>query len=107
MLVASSVAAQTEPEPEKDTGDAGGWEFQLAPLYIWFAGIEGNASLGPVNAPVNLSFGDVLENLSGIFTLHFEARKSKWSLFTDGMHLQLKPGTTLPKIGRASCRERV
>lgn len=98
LLVASSVAAQTEPEPEpeKDTGDAGGWEFQLAPLYIWFAGIEGNASLGPVNAPVSLSFGDVLENLSGIFTLHFEARKNKWSLFTDGMHLQLEPGTTLP-----------
>ena len=96
LLLASSAAAQTEPESEKETGDTGGWEFELAPLYIWFAGIEGNASIGPVNAPVSLSFGDVLENLSGVFTLHFEARKSKWSLFTDGMHLQLEPETTLP-----------
>jgi hypothetical protein len=98
LIVSASAVAQTEPEPEPEKApvDTGGWEFRLAPLYIWFAGLEGSAGIGPVNAPVNLSFGDVLENLSGIFTLHFEARKSKWSLFTDGMHLRLEPGTTLP-----------
>ena len=96
LLVAASAAAQTEQEPAEDTVEAGGWQFELAPLYIWFAGLEGDASIGPVNAPIRLSFGDVLENLSGIFTLHFEAKKNKWSFFTDGMHLQLEPGTTLP-----------
>lgn len=95
FLVAASAAAQTEPEPEKDAVDTGGWQFELAPLYIWFAGLEGNASVGPVNTPISMSFGDVLDNLSGILTLHFEARKSRWSLFTDAMHLQLRPGTTL------------
>lgn len=97
LLVATSVAAQTdqEQESEEKASEPNGWEFQLAPLYIWFAGLEGNASVGPVNAPVNLTFGDIFDNLSGIFTLHFEARKSKWTLFTDGMHLQMKPGTTL------------
>ena len=38
---------------------------------------------GPVMAPVNIAFDDVLSNLSGAFTLHFEARKNKSTSFKD------------------------
>ena len=94
LLVATAAVGQTTSE--NDSANSNDWEFKLAPLYIWFAGIEGDAGLGPVSAPVNITFSDVLENLSGIFTLHFEARKSKWNIFADGMHLEISPSATLP-----------
>ena len=94
LLVATAAVGQTTSE--NDSANSNDWEFKLAPLYIWFAGIGGDAGLGPVSAPVNITFSDVLENLSGIFTLHFEARKSKWNIFADGMHLEISPGATLP-----------
>lgn len=94
LLVATAAVGQTTSED--DSVSSNDWEFKLAPLYIWFAGIDGDVGLGPISAPVNITFGDVLDNLSGIFTLHFEARKSKWNIFADGMHLKITPGTTLP-----------
>ena len=92
-MFATAAGAQTDQQGEN--GDPDDWEFKLTPLYIWFAGLDGDASIGPVNAPINVSFSDVLENLDAIFTIHFEARKSRWTLITDGMWLQLKPEATL------------
>lgn len=94
LLLVSKAVAQTDEPSEEESAD--GWQFRLAPLYIWFAGIEGDATLGPVTAPVEITFSDALENLDAIFTLAFEARKRRWSLFTNGFHLQLKPESTLP-----------
>jgi len=94
LLVATAAVAQTTSE--NDSANSNDWEFKLAPLYIWFAGIDGDAGLGPVTAPVDISFGDVFSNLKGIFTFHFEAGKRKWNFFADGMHLKIKPGATLP-----------
>lgn len=67
------------------------WQFTLAPLYIWFAGIEGKSSIGPVTAPLDVSFKDVLDNLDTVFTFHLEARKQKFNLFADYMLLDISP----------------
>ncbi len=94
LTIATGAAGQTGTDSNEEDADA--WRFKLAPLYIWFAGIEGDAGVGPVSGPVNISFGDVFSNLTGIFTFHFEAGKRKWNFFADGMHLKMKPGATLP-----------
>jgi len=93
LTIVTSAVGQTTTEG--DTDDADAWRFKLAPLYIWFAGIEGDVGLGPVTAPVDISFSDVFDNLSGVFTFHFEAGKRKWNFFADGMHLKMDPGATL------------
>lgn len=67
------------------------WQFHLAPLYVWFAGIEGESSLGPVTAPLDISFSDVFNNLEAVFTFHFEARKQNWAAFVDYMLLEVSP----------------
>ena len=92
LTIVTSAVGQTTTESDPDNADE--WRFKLAPLYIWFAGIEGDASIGPVTAPVDVSFGDVLDNLTGIFAFHFEAGKRKWNIFADYMYLELKPGAT-------------
>ena len=87
-----TVAAQGElPEPKSDE-----WQFTVAPLYLWAVGIDGNIGVGPVVAPVNITFDDALSNLSGAFTLHFEARKKKWNVLADDMWVGLSPSASLP-----------
>ena len=61
------------------------WEFHLAPLYIWFAGIGGSSSIGPVTAPLDISFSDprywirparrVVRSLLAIIRLNFKLRE--------------------------------
>ena len=58
---------QDEPIIIPDGTDV--WQFELAPLYIWFAGIGGTSSLDPVTAPLEVSFGEVLDNLDTVLTL--------------------------------------
>jgi hypothetical protein len=87
-----TAAAQGElPESESDE-----WQFTIAPLYLWAVGIDGNIGVGPVTAPVNITFDDALSNLSGAFTLHFEARKKKWNVLADYMWVGLSPSASLP-----------
>jgi hypothetical protein len=92
FAVSGSASAQGElPEAESDK-----WQFTIAPLYLWAVGIDGNIGVGPVVAPVNINFGDALSNLSGAFTLHFEARKKRWNVLADYMWVGLEPSASLP-----------
>jgi len=73
------------------------WEFLLAPLFLWGMSIEGTSTIGPVTAPLNLNFkDDILENMDSVFTIHFEARKGKWTILTEYQTVDLKPTATGP-----------
>ena len=72
------------------------WEFTLAPLFIWGMGIEGTTSTGPVTAPLDIEFKDALENLDGMFTVHFEAKKRDLALFAEYQYTNLGPDAELP-----------
>jgi hypothetical protein len=90
--LAGSAFAQGElPEADSDK-----WQFTIAPLYLWAVGIDGSIGVGPATAPVSIEFSDALSNLSGAFTLHFEARKKKWNVLADYMYVGLEPSATLP-----------
>ncbi len=41
---------------------AGEWKHTLAP-YVWGAGMDGTSAVGPVEADVDVSFGDIWDNL--------------------------------------------
>ena len=101
FLAGTTAIAQDTPENNQDEpviiqDDTDAWQFDLAPLYIWFAGIEGTSSLGPVTAPLDVSFDDVLANLDTVFTFAFEARKHKWGFFVDYMLLDIAPQASTP-----------
>jgi hypothetical protein len=84
--------------------DRDGWHFKLIPLYLWGAGLSGTSvtptRLGPVPAPIDVSFKDALSNLDAAFTFHFEAGKGKWTLLADYSLVDLGPEAKLPN-GRA------
>jgi len=76
--------------------DSEGWNYSVAPLYLWAKNIEGESSLGGNAAPLNLDFkDDILENLDGAFAIHFEARKNNLTLFAEYNYAKLDPSTQL------------
>ena len=44
------------------TALAEGWTYQVAP-YLWGSGLDGEVGIGPVTAPAEASFSDLVENL--------------------------------------------
>jgi hypothetical protein len=77
--VAAQVAAQSERP---------GWAFSFTP-YLWFTGLHGNVGVGPLVAPVDLSFGDVLDNLDIGLMGAFEARRDPWVVRTDMFYVSV------------------
>jgi len=51
----------------------GEWEYVLAPLFLWAQGMEGTSSVGPVTAPLDVTFEDALSN--------FEMKRDALTLF--------------------------
>jgi len=80
---------------ETDTEDR--WKFK-AVIYLWGAGIDGTTQRGN---SLDVSFSDIVSNLSGVFMGAFEARKSKWSLGADLIYLDVEADKT-GTIGQTS-----
>ena len=67
-----------------EQAEEGNWDFNLAPLYVWMADMEGEMGVGPISGYPDIPFGDIFDNLESIFTIHFEAmHRSNWGLFFD------------------------
>ena len=86
MLVASSCiaclafssAAMSEDESNS------GWKWRLAPFYLWAINIEGDTSIGPITAPVDIKLSDVFSDLEGVFTANFEGvNNNRWGFLVD------------------------
>jgi hypothetical protein len=101
-LSALFTAASSAQERSVDDSASGGWEYSVAPLYIWFSGMSGDTTLGPVSAPINVEFKDALDNLEGIFTIRAEARRDNFAMFTDFMYMDLGPEAQTPGGGSVS-----
>ena len=59
------------------------WQFD-ATLYLWGAGIDGTTRTG---GDIDISFGDLWDNLDMAFMGALEARKGKWGLLGDFVYL--------------------
>ena len=78
----SSVSAQSFAARENE------WQF-IASLYGWMSGMSGDTTVKGVDASIDASFGDVLENLDLAFMGSVEAQKGKWGLFLEPMYTGL------------------
>ena len=62
----------------------GGWEYSVAPLYLWGKSVEGSSTFSGKEAPLDLEFrDDILENLEAAFAVHAEARQGDLTLFAE------------------------
>ncbi len=77
------------------------WEFELAPFYFWGASISGDTAIGPVDTPLDVSIGNIIDNLQAIFTVHFEARKNAWGGLLDVTYMDIGNTVTDPTGGQS------
>jgi hypothetical protein len=70
--------------------DAESWDWRVTP-YLWAAGINGDANIGPVRTDVDVGFDDILDALKFGAIFHVEAHQPTYGLFSDIVYLSLEP----------------
>ncbi len=94
------IAGSAMAEDAKSSDDE--WHFTLSPLFLWGMSIDGTSQVGPVNVPLEITFtDDVLENLTSVFTIHFEAQKGDWTLFAEYQYVDLDPSIEISSVASA------
>jgi hypothetical protein len=74
------------------------WDWKLTP-YLWAAGLDGSATVGPVAADVSVDFSDVLDILRGGGLVRFEAQSDRHGFYGDLVYLRLKEEEARDTIG--------
>lgn len=75
--------AITDSTPIPVTGPVeSDWSFRFAP-YAWLTAIDGDIGIGPLTAPVDISFSDTLEDLDMAYMFLVEAGYGRWTLTAD------------------------
>ena len=66
------------------------WEFNLAPLYLWAIAIDGDMGIRGRTTRVSVDFGDIWDNLEGVFTVRFNGLyRKKYGFVFDYNYLDL------------------
>jgi hypothetical protein len=69
--------------------DGDSWQYEFTP-YLFAAGMDGTIGVRGVEADVDLSFSDILDNLDQGFMGFFAARKGRWSYSLEGVYMKLE-----------------
>jgi hypothetical protein len=91
-IIVLSLCSNAKAEEESESG----WEWRLAPLYLWAIQLDGTTSIGPITAPININLGDVFSDVEGVFTANFEGvHNNRWGFIVDFTWVDI------PSISRA------
>ena len=95
FLIAAQAGEPATPDPAINPApESSEWEF-LGAIYAPLMGLEGDIGVAGLTTSVDLSFGDILEELDGGAMLAFEARHNRWSITGDFIWLKLS-GSAMP-----------
>ena len=83
----SPIAAFADADkPKSKLNDE--WHFELKPLYLWFLSLEGDATIPAANSSSGGTSSFDEGQLTSAFSIHFEAGKGDWTIFTDYLYGQ-------------------
>lgn len=69
------------------------WEFNLAPLYLWAIAIDGDLGIRGRTSSASIDFGDIWDNLEGVFTVRLNGLyRKKYGFVFDYNYLDLGTG---------------
>jgi len=88
------------PEQPMQTAEAAAQQpkWLVAP-YLWMIGVNGNVTVRNTKADVDVSFGDLLENLDFALMGRVEYGIDKWGLFFDGVYGSLSDDAKVGQQG--------
>lgn len=82
----SPAAAQSTDAPTTDDR----WLFRVAP-YLWATSLDGNATVAGIESDVDVSFGDILEDLSIAGMLLVDVQKGRFGVAVNGVFARVSP----------------
>jgi opacity protein-like surface antigen len=88
IVVLPVVSAGWPVQGQEATSPSDEWEIRLMP-YVWMLGLDADATVSGLSGSVDLTFGDVLDNLDMTAMGRLEAWKGKWGVTFDGLYLDL------------------
>ena len=81
----------------EEASGAKNWEFDLIPMYLWMASMEGDMTVKGLTQSLELPFDEIFDSLEAAFTFHFEALYQKrWGFFVDYSLIDIKDSATGP-----------
>ena len=91
-VLAASLAGALALSAGNAIAEEDGWNFSVAPLYLWGKAIQADASAGGKELPLDLEFkDDILENLDAAFAIHAEATNGEITFFLEYNFARLDP----------------
>jgi hypothetical protein len=87
-VLAAAIVILVVPQAAAQSG-SGGWDFAIAP-YLWAAGMDGTLSIGQLEQDVDVSFGDIIDNLDFALMGHFDMRNERWLVSSDLVFVDLE-----------------
>lgn len=65
-------------------------------LYLWGAGMSGHMGNAIAGAPVDISFGDIMDNLEAGLMANYRLKGGKWAFNFDYIYLNITPSSDVP-----------
>ena len=81
-LIAAVTLGILVPQPAS-AQSSDSWKVTFAPMYLWASKLRGDITVRGATVPVSMSFKDAVDDLAAAFTVHFEAEKNRFGIFTD------------------------
>jgi hypothetical protein len=104
-LATASIIHAAEAKEGRAVHDP--WAFNLT-LYMWFPGLDGNFSAGPLDDSISLSFIDIADKMSSFpmaFNGHFEAHYERLGFYLDGNYMGMDFEPHFDHISKGSSLE--
>jgi len=92
LFVTSPAAAQAQSSSATSSDE---WKFTLAP-YLIFPWMDGKSAVKGHEVEVDVSPGDIFDNLQFGAMGYFEARKKKWAIGVDAVYMALGTDVARP-----------
>jgi hypothetical protein len=89
LFAASAAKAQQQGAPQAS------WEFTIAP-YAWGAGVNGTVGVGDRTADVDISVGDIIDQVDIAVMLATELRHGPLIFLLDGFYVELSDDAAVP-----------
>jgi hypothetical protein len=94
-LVAHAAPASAQSTEPTDTGDR--WLVRMAP-YLWATSLDGNATVKGIESDVDVSFSDILEDLSLAGMLLADIQKGRFGVAVNTVYARLTPENNVGPI---------
>ena len=86
--------------PSAEAASSEGWEHGVA-LYLWGAGLSGESTAHGVDADVDLSFSEILDNLEAAGMVAYRGEGGPWAVMANAVFVGLGATEDLPMGGAA------